>query len=521
MDKKFINDINNGNTYLGIELGSTVIKSILISSDYEIIGTGSFAWQNRLEDNLWTYHLEDAIKGLQSSYLSLKSYIKDEYNLTLTSVKSIGISAMMHGIIALDKNDKQITPFLTWRNTNTSEAAKKLSELFNFNVPMRWTISQAYQAHLDNKEYLKDVNFITTLAGYIHYVLTGKKVIGIDDASGMFPIDSNTLTYDKVMLEKYNNLVNTYSYKIEEVLPEVLVAGCDAGTLTEFGAKLLDPTGDLKKGIKMAPPEGDAATGMIATNSIRPNTGNISLGTSSFLMATLDKPLSKPYEIIDVVATPAGAFVAMLHSNNGSTELNDWVNMFYEYNKLINPNAEIGDVFVKLFENSLNANPDCDGVITYNFLANEPIANVNNATPLVVKTSGAKLDLKNLIRSELYATVAPISLGMDILRKENIKLDVLNAHGGLFKTQGVMQRYLSAAINTKVSVSKEASYGGAFGMAVLASYLDHNDIKLEDYLDNIVFKNKKSEPIMATLEEVNGYNKYLETYKKYLYLEQK
>ena len=512
--------IGTGRTALGIELGSTRIKAVLIDETHQVLATGAFSWENRLENGLWTYRLEDAVAGLQASFADLAANVQAKYGLPLTPVGALGISGMMHGYIALDRDGKQLSPFLTWRNTNTGAAADALTELFQFNVPMRWSISHLYQMVLSDAAHVPQIRSLTTLAGYIHSLLTGRRVIGVGEASGMFPIDPATGSYDAAMLEKFSGLIagRNYPWKIQQILPRVLSAGADAGCLTIDGAKLLDPTGTLQPGIPMVPPEGDAGTGMVATNAVAAGTGNVSAGTSIFSMVVLQKNLSKLYRDIDMVATPGGLPVAMVHCNNGSSELDAWMRMFREIVELSGRDAS--DLYTKLFLKSLEGDADCGGILLYNYIAGEHITGVSEGRPLLVRKPENKLSLANFMRSQICGTMASLALGNRILKDEQVQIRQLTGHGGLFKTPGVAQRYLAAAMNSPVTVMTTAGEGGPYGMAVLAAYRAHaKDMPLESYLDNMVFRDAESVTVTPTEEEVAGFNRYLESYRKGLALE--
>lgn len=514
--------IRTGKTALGIELGSTRIKSVLVNEEHQVLANGSFSWENRLENDLWTYHLEDAVAGLQASFADLAADVRSKYGMELTTIGAIGISGMMHGYLALDKNDKQLAPFLTWRNTNTTAAANELTELFQFNIPLRWSISQLYQAIVNKEEHVPQVDYITTLAGYIHYLLSGKKVMGVGEASGMFPIDSNIMDYDQGMLDQFTALIadRGYSWDIRRILPKVLVAGQNAGCLTAEGAKLLDPTGKLQPGIPMAPPEGDAGTGMVATNSVDALTGNVSAGTSIFSMVVLEKNLSKLYKDIDMVTTPSGRPVAMVHCNNGASELDAWMRMFGEILKAVGADVSTGDLYGKLFNESLNGDADCDDVTLYNYISGEPVTGLTDGRPLLVRRKDSKLSLANFMRSQIYSIFASLAVGNQILVDEQVHIKRLTGHGGLFKTPGVAQRYMAAAMNSPVTVMKTAGEGGPYGMALLAAYLLHADeMSLEDYLQDVVFGNAEGNTVDPDPADVAGYAAYLKEYCDGLALE--
>ena len=516
--------IQSGRAVLGIELGSTRIKAVLIDENNAPIAQGAHEWENRYEDKLWTYSIEDIWNGLKDCYADLRRQVKQRYDEEITSLAAIGISAMMHGYMAFDKSQKILVPFRTWRNTNTGKAAAKLSELFNFNIPLRWSISHVYQAIIDGETHVKEIDYLTTLAGYVHWMLTGKRVLGIGDASGMLPIDSDTNDYATSMVEKFDKLIASKDirWKILDILPKVLLAGENAGTLTEQGALLLDPTGNLQAGIPLCPPEGDAGTGMVATNAVRQRTGNVSAGTSSFSMIVLEKPLSQPYEAIDMVTTPCGSPVAMVHCNNCTSDLNAWISLFKQYAQLLGVEVSTGDVFAKLYNHALQGDADCGGLLAYNYFSGEPITGLNEGRPMFVRSTGDKFNLANFIRTNLYAAVAVLKIGNDILFKdEHVAVDRITGHGGLFKTPGVGQRILAAALNSPISVMETAGEGGAWGIALLAAYMmNNNQESLADYLDHHVFAGNKGVEITPTAEEVAGFDKYIETYKAGLAIEQ-
>ena len=517
--------IESGKAILGIEFGSTRIKAVLIDTDNNPIAQGSFEWENQLVDGLWTYSIDTIWKGLQDCYADLRKNVKAEYDCEIKQLAAIGISAMMHGYMAFDKEQNILVPFRTWRNTNTAKAAAELSELFHFNIPLRWSISHVYQAILNGEEHVGKIDFLTTLAGYIHWQLTGKKVLGVGDSSGMLPIDSNTNNYDAEMVAKFDNLIapKNLGWKILDILPEVLNAGEDAGALTAEGAKKLDPSGTLQAGAPLCPPEGDAGTGMVATNAVRQRTGNVSAGTSSFSMIVLEKALSKPYEVIDMVTTPDGSPVAMVHCNNCTSDLNAWVNLFKQYQELLGVKVDMNEVFGKLYNHALEGDADCGGLIAYNYISGEPVTGLAEGRPMFVRSANDKFNLANFMRANLYASVAVLKIGNDVLFKdEKVQVDRITGHGGLFKTKGVGQRILAAAINSPISVMETAGEGGAWGIALLASYLVNNAEKLNlaDYLDQKVFAGNTGVEIAPTAEDVAGFDAYIETYKAGLAIEQ-
>ena len=509
--------LTSGQTFLGIELGSTRIKAVLTAGDGSVIATGIHDWENSLIDNIWTYSKEEILTGIQNCYSSLRISVEEKYGVTLTTFRSIGISAMMHGYIALNKNLDFLAPFQTWRNTNTQDAADELTELFDFNIPLRWSVAHLYQRLLDKEEHLKDIDYVTTLSGYIHLLLTGKRFLGIGDASGMFPIDSTKLDYNENMVNSFDVLTSSKGFdkKLRDIFPVVLSAGDNAGTLTEEGAALLDVTGNLKAGIPLCPPEGDAGTGMVATNSVAPGTGNVSAGTSTFAMIILEKQLSKLYREIDMVTTPDGYPCDMSHANNGTSDLNAWVNIFGEFASLMGLNVSTGDLFEKLYTNSLEGDPDCGGLLPYGYFSGENITMINEGRPVFLRTPDSRFTLANLMRSHLFTSLGAVKLGMDILtERENVSIEKITGHGGFFKTKGVGQLYLSAAVNAPVTVMDTASEGGAWGISLLASYMiqKEDNESLSSYLNNRIFKNMSGNTVMADEETINGFNKFMEHY---------
>lgn len=516
--------IEAGKAILGIEFGSTRIKAVLIDQENKPIAQGNHTWENQLKDGLWTYSIDAIWNGVQECYTDLRSNVKAQYGIEIEKLAAIGVSAMMHGYMAFNDKDEILVPFRTWRNTNTGKAATELSELFVYNIPLRWSISHLYQAILNKEEHVKDITFLTTLAGYIHWQITGERVLGIGDASGMFPINSETKNYSVKMINKFNNLVAPYGFgwTLEDILPKILLAGENAGCLTEEGARKLDVSGHLKAGIPVCPPEGDAGTGMVATNAVKQRTGNISAGTSSFSMIVLEKDLSKPYEMIDMVTTPDGSLVAMVHCNNCTSDLNAWVNIFREYQELMGIPVDMDEIFRKLYNNALKGDADCGGLIAYNYFSGEPVMGLLEGRPLFVRTVSNKFNLANFMRSHLYTSVAVLKIGNDILfNEEKVKIDRITGHGGLFRTKGVGQKILAAAINSPISVMETAGEGGAWGIALLSSYLIRNDKKqsLVDFLDRNVFGGDIGYEVTPTTEDVVGFNTYVEQYKKCLPIE--
>ena len=511
--------ITAGKTALGIEFGSTRIKAVLVDFDGHVLASGSHEWENKLVNGVWTYDLADVDAGLRSCYASLRKDVEAKFGVTPKTFGALGISAMMHGYIALDKNDKQLAPFQTWRNTNTTAAADALTELFDFNIPLRWSCAHLYQRSLDGEEHVKNVASVFTLAAYMHYKLTGQKVIGIGDAAGMFPIDSETLDYDEGMVQKFNKLLKDagYSYTLRDVFPKVLVAGDNAGTLTPEGAKLLDETGTLEAGIPVCPPEGDAGTGMTATNSVAPRTGNLSAGTSTFAMIVLEHKLAKLHREIDMVTTPSGFPCAMSHANNGTSDLNAWVGLFKEFCDLMGVKADMGELFGKLYTHSMTGDNDCGGLMSYGYYSGENITFINEGRPLFMRTPNSTFNLANFFKAHLYTSLGAVKLGMDILLKdEGVKLDRMMGHGGLFKTPRVMQKVLAAAVNAPVSTMSTASEGGAWGIALLAVYMADGKKygKLEDYLDKCVFTELTGETVQPDPKEVEGYEVFTQRYVK-------
>ena len=521
--------IISGKAILGIELGSTRIKAVLIDEDNKPIAQGSHEWENQLHDGIWTYSTEAIWYGLADSYADLRKNVRYEYDCEIEIPAAIGISAMMHGYMAFgptgiaspgapaSEAEKILVPFRTWRNTNTGKAAAELSELFNYNIPLRWSISHLYQCILDNEEHVNDITYITTLAGYIHWRLTGEKVLGIGDASGMLPVDPETKDFNKTMVEKFNNLVapKGFAWKLENILPKCVCAGENAGFLTEHGAKRLDISGHLKPGCPLCPPEGDAGTGMVATNAVKQRTGNVSAGTSSFSMIVLEKDLSKPNEMIDMVTTPDGSLVAMVHCNNCTSDINAWVKLFKDYQQLLGIKVDMNDIYAKLYNHALTGDADCGGIMGYNYISGEPVAGLQEGRPLFLRSANDRFNLANLMRANLYATVAVLKLGNDVLfKEENVKVDRITGHGGLFKTPVVGQRILAAALNSPISVMETAGEGGAWGIALLASYMvNKGDKNLADYLEDVVFAGNTGVEIAPYPEDVEGFNRYIETYK--------
>lgn len=508
--------IRGGRTCLGIEFGSTRIKAVLIDDTFAPIASGSHDWQNRYENGVWTYSADDITTGLQHCYSSLVEDVRSKYGVVPTTYGAMGISGMMHGYMAFDKDDKLLVPFRTWRNTITEQAASGLSELLGFNIPQRWSIAHLYQAVLNGEEHVKNIAHINTLAGHIHYLLTGKRQVGVGEASGIFPVDG--IGYNAEYLAKVDEKLaeKGFSGKLMEILPGVLSAGAQGAVLTAEGAKLLDPTGTLQPGVPVCPPEGDAGTGMVATNSVLPRTGNVSAGTSIFAMLVLDKPLKGYYPEIDVVTTPDGAPVAMVHCNNCCSELDAWVNVFSEFAELSGHPAAKSELYEMLYRNALSGDPDCGGTVAYNFLSGEPVAGAENGRPMYFRTPDGKFNLANLFRAEIYSTMAALKLGMDILfDKEHVSVEKITGHGGLFKTQGVAQQFLADGLGCSVSVMKTAGEGGAWGMALLAAYSVCGGGKtLPEFLGSEVFSGMGSTTLQPEEKGAEGFRKFMENYRR-------
>ena len=516
--------IKAGNTSLGIEFGSTRIKAVLVDEKNEVLAIGSHEWENRLENGIWTYSLDDIWNGLQDCYKNMADDVKAQYGETLTTIGSIGFSAMMHGYMAFDKEGELLVPFRTWRNTITEEAAEKLTEAFSYNIPQRWSIAHLYQAILNKEEHVGNIAFFTTLAGFIHWKLTGEKVLGVGDASGMFPIDSTTCDYDAKMLAKFEEMVAPcgYPWKIKDILPKVLSAGEQAGVLTEEGAKLLDPSGSLQAGIPVCPPEGDAGTGMVATNSVAVRTGNVSAGTSVFAMIVLEKALENVHTEIDLVTTPTGEAVAMVHCNNCTSDLNAWVNLFKEFATSFGIEVDMNKLFSVLYNKALEGDADCGGLLAYNYFSGESITGFEEGRPLFARTPDSRFNLANFMRVHLFTALGALKNGLDILLKEeHVKVDKIYGHGGLFKTPVVGQRIMAAAMDTPVSVMKTAGEGGAWGIALLASYMlaKSENETLTDFLNNKVFSQSESYTLEPTDEDVKGFNEFAVRYKNGLPIE--
>jgi sugar (pentulose or hexulose) kinase len=516
--------IAKGKTSLGIELGSTRIKAVLIDENFETIASGSYEWENLLEDGFWTYNLLDIITGLQSAYREMKQEVERSYGITIRTVGSIGVSAMMHGYMAFDKTGELLVPFRTWRNATTSTAAKELTEHFQFNIPERWSIAHLYQAIINQEKHLPRIDYMTTLAGYIHWLLTGSKSLGIGDASGMFPIDERTQNYSEDMMKQFDDLIyhKGYPWQLSDILPAVHTSGEQAGTLTAIGASILDQSKNLQPGIPFCPPEGDAGTGMVATNSVRKRTGNVSVGTSVFAMIVLDKKLSNVYPEIDLVTTPNGSPVGMVHANNCSSDLNAWLGLFREFSEAMGQKVESDKLFEVMLNKALEADPDGGGLLSYGYFSGENITGVESGRPLFVRSAKSNFNLANFMRTHLFTAFGALKIGMDLLvKEENVKIHSILAHGGLFKTPVVGQKMMAAAINTPVSVMDTAGEGGAWGMAILSSYMlnKSENESLEDFLDDKVFKEVTAQEIYPDELDVKGFEAFIKRYKKGLVIE--
>ena len=511
-------------TALGIEFGSTRIKAVLVDDKNQPIASGGHEWENRYENGVWTYSLDDIWTGIQDCYQDMARDVKAKYDIELESVGAFGVSAMMHGYMPFNKEGELLVPFRTWRNNITGEASEKLMELFNYNIPQRWSIAHLYQAILNGEEHVKDIDYITTLEAYVHWKLTGKRVLGIGDAAGMFPIDTTKADYNQEMVDKFDELVAPYgfSWKLRDIMPKALVAGEDAGVLTEEGAKLLDVTGKLKAGIPMCPPEGDAGTGMVATNSVAVRTGNVSAGTSVFAMIVLEKELSRPYKEIDMVTTPSGHLVAMAHSNNCTSDLNAWVNVFKEFAEAMGMEVDMNKLFGTLYNKALEGDPDCGGLLSYCYFSGEHMTGFEEGRPLFVRSPESKFNLANFMRVHLFTALGALKNGLDILLKEEkVPVDKIYGHGGFFTVPVAGQKIMAAAMDTPVTVMDTASEGGAWGIAVLAQYLAVNkdNESLADYLSNKVFVGQSGTTLEPDAEDVKGFDDFLVRYNKGLAVE--
>ncbi len=523
--------IESGKAVLGIEFGSTRIKAVLIDEKHTPIAGGSHEWENRYENGVWTYSLDDIWGGLTDCYASLKADVKEKYGVTLKRLGAIGFSAMMHGYMVFDKDGQLLVPFRTWRNSITEEAADELTSLFNYNIPQRWSIAHLYQAMLNNEEHLPRIDYMTTLEGFIHWKLTGKRVIGVGEASGMFPIDTAAKNYNANMVGRFDSLIEERNaqgdkaqlpWRLMDIMPKVLLAGDEAGVLTAEGAALLDKDGDLEAGIPLCPPEGDAGTGMTATNAVAVRTGNVSAGTSVFAMIVMEKELSKVYPEIDLVTTPTGNLVSMVHCNNCTSDLNAWVSIFREFEEALGIPVDMNKLFSVLYNKALEGDADCGGLMSYGYISGENITHMEEGRPLFVRNTNSKFSLANFMRTHLYTSLGALKIGLDILLKEEgVKVDSITGHGGLFKTKGVGQSFLAAAMDAPITVMETAGEGGAWGMALLAAYMiNKNDGEtLDDYLNNKVFAGQTGSTLEPAAEDVKGFDEFIERYKAGLAVE--
>ncbi len=516
------NAIIGGETYLGIEFGSTRIKAVLIGKNHEPVASGSHTWENRLENGVWTYSLGDIWDGVRDCYAELCADVHGKYGIKLETVGAIGVSAMMHGYMAFDKDGKLLAPFRTWRNTSTGEASERLTTLFGFAIPQRWSIAHLYQAILNEEPHVPEISFLTTLAGYIHWQLSGEKVLGIGDASGMFPIDDATRQFDGGMLKQFEETIadKQFPWTLSGILPGILPAGAKAGSLTAAGAKLLDPSGTLKAGIPMCPPEGDAGTGMVATNSVRKKTGNVSAGTSVFAMVVLEKPLSKVYPEIDMVTTPFGDPVAMVHCNNFLSDIDAWVKLLGDAAASLGAKVDTNKLYSTLYNLALEGDADCGGLLANNYISGEHVTGFTEGRPLFMRVPEAKFNLPNFMRTHLYSACASLKIGMDILFGEQVELNAIMGHGGFFKVEGVGQRIMAAALGAPVNVMTTASEGGPWGMAILAAYMmNGRGEELADYLSGSVFADAACSTVEPAAADVAGFGKFMERYKESLAVE--
>ena len=510
--------MNLQSAILGIELGSTRIKAVLIDENHLPIASGSYSWQNRLEDGVWTYPLEAALEGIRACYRDLNADVQAKFGQPLRRVAAIGISGMMHGYLVFDKDGKQLAPFRTWRNTITAPAAEKLTDLFQFNIPQRWSIAHLYQAILNGETHVKDISLLTTLSGYIHYRLTGVSAMGVGEASGMFPYDEVCGDFDPARVSQFDELVKPYGFPwtLRQILPKVLPAGTQAGVLSAEGAALLDETGTLEAGIPLCPPEGDAGTGMVATNAITPRTGSVSAGTSSFAMLVLERPMKGYYPEIDVVCTPSGRTVAMAHTNTCTSEIDAWVNLIADAAHTMGWPVDMSTLYTTLFQKAMEGAADCDGIISFNYFAGEPLTGTESGRPMVLRLPDSQMNIANFMRSQLYGAIATLKLGVDMLvEKEQVETDRLVGHGGYFKTAGIGQQILADALNVPIFTMETAGEGGPWGMALLAAYMQCKESgeSLEDYLQNRAFATAKSSCLAPTAEGVDGFAGYIARYK--------
>ncbi len=518
------NAIINGKTVIGIELGSTRIKTVLIGEDYAPIASGSHDWENSLVNNIWTYSLDNIWQGVQDSYRKMAESVKEQFGVPICQTAAIGFSAMMHGYMVFDKNDNLLTPFRTWRNNITEQASEALTELFHYPIPQRWSIAHLYQAILNGEEHITNIAYLTTLAGYIHWKLTGQKVLGIGEASGVLPIELKTKDYNQEMIGKFNTCIceKNLPWQLQDILPKVLSAGDKAGELTTEGAKLLDVTGQLQPGIPFCPPEGDAGTGMVATNSIAARTGNVSAGTSVFAMVVLEKELSKVYPEIDLVTTPCGNLVAMVHSNNCTSDYDAWISLFAEALQALGMEVSKPKLYDTLLGMALQGDPDCGGLLAYGYISGEHITHFEEGCPLFVRSSDSRFHLANFIRVHLFTALGALKTGLDILLKEEgVKVDQILGHGGFFKTREVGQKMMAAAFDVPVSVMETAGEGGAWGIALLASYMVNRTDKesLEEFLNHQVFAGKERVSVAPEFSDVSGFNEFMKRYTRGLAIE--
>ena len=510
--------LSQGRAALGIELGSTRIKAVLIGADHAPLASGSHDWENRYENGVWTYALEDVWTGIQDSYRNLAAAVQRDYGVPLTNLRAIGVSAMMHGYLPFDAEGNLLVPFRTWRNTMTEDATVELTKLFRFNIPQRWSIAHLYHAILQNEPHVADISFLTTLAGYVHWQLTGEKVLGVGDASGMFPIDSAACDYDAARMDLFSKTIaeRGYQWTLRGILPRVLPAGAPAGVLTPAGAKLLDPSGALRSGIPLCPPEGDAGTGMAATNSVAARTGNVSAGTSVFAMVVLEKPLKDVYTEIDMVTTPTGKPVAMVHCNSCTSDINAWASMLCEFVSAVGGTCTMPQALDAIFYGALRGDDDCGGLVNFNYFSGEPITGLSEGRPLFARTPDAAFTFANFARAQLFSSVATLRLGMDILlKKERVQLDSLMGHGGFFKAAEAGQRVMAAAMQAPVSVMETAGEGGPWGMALLAAYMAEKQPgqTLEEYLAQSVFAGSKGKKVEPQPQDTAGFAAFMKRYE--------
>lgn len=516
--------LETGRTVLGIEFGSTRIKAVLVDEDNNPVASGSHDWENRYENGVWTYSLDDIWTGLQDAYTNLAADVKKQYGVVLKKISAIGFSAMMHGYMVFDEKDGLLVPFRTWRNNITGPASEKLTEVFSYHIPQRWSIAHLYQSILNGEEHVGKIHTLLTLAGYIHWKMTGRKVLGVGEASGMFPIDIKTKDFNAHMVEQFDALVadKNYSWKLRDILPQVLVAGENAGNLTPEGAKLLDVSGNLEAGIPLCPPEGDAGTGMVATNSVAERTGNVSAGTSVFAMIVMERELQKVYDAIDLVTTPTGSLVAMVHCNNCTSDLNAWVGLFREFAESFGMKVDMNELFGTLYNKALEGDADCGGLLAYNYFSGEHITGFTEGRPMFVRTPESKFNLANFMRVHLFTSLGALKTGLDILfKEEGVQADRVTGHGGLFKTKGVGQGILAAAMNTPVSVMETAGEGGAWGIALLAAYMLYkkDGETLDAYLSERVFGGDTGTCVTPKAEDVAGFDAFIKRYAAGLAIE--